>query len=200
MSFCFNIERFFNWQTDNLEEDAFREIKKLLLRSKNLILNSTKNIGFENGNLPFLPVLSRRKFNIDLLIKKIKGGRFEGINSIHDTEIREKSAYSIKSVYYIFDVETGRKTLGLHPAIAAEKINKTEKQCMNADEIISLGTHCNILKYRNIWAPESYCVKNDEKEIIALALFLRQPQLISAYPTNYFSWGTPSYKNSLTIL
>jgi hypothetical protein len=199
MSFYFNTERFFDWQIGNLDGASFSEAREILLDSKKLVLDFARSFGFEKGNLPFLPVLSWQEFDIDLLVKKVKGGHFEGENSIHTPYIREDSVYFLRKIYYIFDVEVGKNNLGTDPLEAKEKINKANRSCMNIDEVVSLGAHSNFLKRHNAWAPESYDAR-DEKKIAALTLYLRRPRLSFLSHTNIRLWGTPSYKDSFGLL
>lgn len=203
MNSNFNLERFFDWQIGNLKNGVVlkseSEEEEVLLHSKNTILDLAKSFGFENGNLPFLPVLSCQWFDLDVLMKNVKGGHFSGESLIRGIDIQDRIAHCLRKIYYLFDVEPGRKTLGIHPVVAKAKISKLGRVCMNVDEIISLGMHCNILKRCNIWAPESCNAKNDE-EIIALTLLFRRPKLIFACPSNYNLWGVPSYKDSISLL
>lgn len=203
MNSNFNLERFFDWQIGNLKNGVVLKSKseeeESLLYSKNTILDLAKSFGFENGNLPFLPVLSCQWFNLDVLMKNVKGGHFSGESLIRGIDIQDRIAHCLRKIYYLFDVEVGRKNMGFNPIAEKVKIEKSKRLCMNIDEIVALGTHCNILKRCNIWAPESCNAKNDE-EIVALTLLFRKPKLGFIYPSDYRLWGTPSYKDSISLL
>lgn len=208
MKSYFNLERLFDYQINNLNlsnEIAFKEANNVLTNpgSRKYILDLAANFGFENGNLPFLIVLSRHYFDFELLMSKVRSEYvyFRGESSISNIDIVDELKFSIGKVYCIFDVENGLKTLGLNPVMIAKNsnINTYHRQYMNADEIIALGIHSNVLKRRNVWAVNSYCNKNENK-IVALISYLRQPRLIFADPTNHSLWGTPSYKDSFVLL
>lgn len=105
----------------------------------------------EDGNISFLPFIPRIFRGLYDLMAMARNGSKVGYTNFSAAQIFDM-VNAPSELYYIYDVEDGRVTLGKSPK-EAEKIFQSQIHSrLNIAEVIALAVHINMPSKHFVWA------------------------------------------------
>ncbi len=187
----YGLEKLFDNQIATLKDRGTPEqIVELLANQRSSVIGKASEMMFENGHVPFLPVIPRTYRSPYDLMSAVRHGDTVGYTNLNPTSITDK-VEAPDEPYYIYDVEDGKSTKG-KSSESAEKIFKSQKRSpLTATEVMALTTHADVLSRHNVWASGSRLVSADSVPHVWLSD--GKPELDWDYADNSNSkWGSPS--------
>jgi len=150
-----NLEKLFDSQIQTLKDRGCPEqIVELLTRQKSTVLAKASEMTFEDGHIPFIPVIPFTYRSPYDLMAQVRNDNQQGYNYLNPTAITDKVGSPDKP-YYIYDVEDGKALLGEIPENAEKILKKQSRSPLTAAEVIALATHTDVLKEHYVWATGS---------------------------------------------
>ena len=171
------------------------QIIEILQKQRDSVLKKASKMVIGKGNIPFLPIITPIYLGYMGLMSKVWQG--SGIGYVSYTSINpEAIADGFRTpdgLYYIYDVEAGKATMGKSPEEAVEIIfNEQSRSALTATEIINLCIATNVLWRRSVWAIGSRSVINEKMPIVFLDD--HNDPVLACFHANYKNdrWGSPS--------
>ena len=150
-----DLEKLFYSQIQTLEDRGCPEqIVELLTVQKNLVLSKASEMAFENGHIPFIPVIPRIYRSPYDLMAMVRNGDKQGYTYLNPTAITDEVETPNKP-YYIYDVEDGKALLRKSPEDAEKILKKQSRSPLTAAEVMALCTHTDVLKKHYVLATGS---------------------------------------------
>lgn len=167
------------------------QIVELLLPQKSLVISKVNEIVFEDGHIPFLPVIPRTYQGSCNLIAMARNRDKQGFTYLDLATIID-AIETPKGPYYIYNVEDGESTKNKSPEQAENIFKEQSRSPLTAAEIIALCVHTEVLSRHSVWAAGSRCDEPNRVPLVYLAPDSR-PKLICFYvDTSDGRWGSPS--------
>ncbi|MEK7066845.1 MAG: hypothetical protein AAB949_00505 [Patescibacteria group bacterium] len=187
-----NLNVLFDSQIAILEDRGIpKQIIMALQGWKDFVLEKTSKIAIGKGSIPFLPVITPIYLGYYGLMSKVQNGFGIGYSSIKPDAIIDGFGTS-SDLYYIYDVEVGKATIGKSPEESRKIFKKQSRHPMTAVEIINLCIITKVLWRRSVWATGSRYAINEQTPIVFLD-DLSNPVLGCFYDINWNdNWGSPS--------
>ncbi|MDP3784710.1 MAG: DUF5701 family protein [bacterium] len=140
-----DLERLFDTQIATLKDRGVPKfIVGMLWDQKGFVLARASTMSFENGHVPFLPVIPRTYLSIYSQMPMVKSGDKAGYTNLKPTAITDVVA-TPENPYYIYDVEDGEAMRGKTPQDAEKLIKKEGRLGLTEVEVIALGVHTDVL-------------------------------------------------------
>lgn len=186
------LARHFDEQITILKDRGCPEqIIGLLTPQKNLVIPKASEIVFENGHIPFLPVIPQTYQNSYDLMAMVRNGNKQGHTYLNLATITDKIE-TPKGLYYIYNVEDGGSTKDKSPEKVREIFKEQSRSPLTAAEIIALCALTDVLSRHSVWAAGSCCDEPNRAPLIHLDIDSR-PKLICFYiNTSRMKWGSAS--------
>ena len=155
-----NLEKLFESQLIRLNERGCPiEITDALRAKKEEVISRALALSFSGGHVPLLPVITNKALTHDELMLLVRHLGWWGNSDLDQYSIYNHDGGKIpESLYYIFDVEDGRGTVGVSPHEAVLRIGteKPSRLPLTMDETFALATHTDVLSSHFLWAARSY--------------------------------------------
>lgn len=129
-------------------------IMKMLVAQREKVIIHAGPITFDEGRIPFLPVIPTTYLTIYSQIAMVRKGDVLGCVFITCEDIKDVIVTPGRP-YYIYNIEDGEAMLGMVVKDASKLIRKQKRSCLTAVEIISLGIHTDVLSGHFVDAPGS---------------------------------------------
>ena len=189
------LEKLFDSQIQVLwDRGCPDQIIGLLVAQKSSVLSKASKIAFENGHIPFIPVIPQTYRSFYDLMAMVRNGDKRGyvhLDPVVVTSITDKIKTPDKP-YYIYDIEDGRRLVGKSPKEAEKILEEQPRSPLTAAEIIALCVHTNVLKHHYVQATGSRC-SYDERDMVPDVVLLDIPMLDQCWVNSESnSWGSPS--------
>jgi hypothetical protein len=150
-----DLEKLFDSQIQTLKDRGCPEqIVELLAEQKSSVLLKASEMTFEDGHIPFIPVIPRTYRSPYDLMAMVRNGDKQGYTYLNPTAITDEVETPDKP-YYIYDVEDGKALLGKSPEDAEKILKKQSRSPLTAAEVMALTTHTDVLKEHYVWATGS---------------------------------------------
>jgi len=187
-----DLEKLFESQIQTLKDRGCPEqIVELLTEQKSAVLSKASEMTFEDGHIPFIPVIPRTYRSPYDLMAMVRNGDKQGYTYLNPTAIIDEVETPDRP-YYIYDVEDGKALLGKSPENAEKILKKQSRSPLTAAEVMALTAHTDVLKEHYVWAPGSRCDGSDEVPNVYL-FGGDQPKLFWAYVDGSNGrWGSAS--------
>lgn len=184
-------ERLFDNQIATLKDrDTPAAIVELLAKQRGSVIGKASEMTFEDGRVPFLPVIPRSYRSPYDLMPMVRNGDRAGYNHLKPTEITDKIE-TPNEPYYIYDVEDGESTRGKSPESAQVSFESQSRSGLTVAEVIALTTHTGVLWGHNLFATGSLYDSADFVPRVWLSD--GKPRLHWSYADRSVSdWGSPS--------
>ncbi len=186
-----DLERLFDTQIQTLRNLSCPEqIVRLFVAKKSSVLSKASKMAFENGHIPFIPVIPQRYRTLYDLIAMVRNGNEWGYTQLDPADITDKVKTPGRP-YYIYDVEDGRAFLGKSPMDAEKILKKQLRSPLTTVEAIALTIHTDVLRHHYIKAAGS-CYNKSDDGIPAIFLHGGMPVLgWGLVDTRDERWGSP---------
>jgi len=154
------LERLFDSQIQTLKDRGCPEqIVELLTNQKSSVLSKASEMTFEDGHIPFIPVIPRTYRSPYDLMAMVRNSDKQGYTYLNPTAITNE-VETPDEPYYIYDVEDGKALFGKSPEDAEKILKKRSRSPLTAAEVMALTTHTDVLKEHYVWATGSRYVKS----------------------------------------
>lgn len=147
-----HLEQLFDTQIATLKDRGVPvPIVNMLQNQRDQVITKASEMSFENGRVPFLPIIPRTYLSIYSQMLMVKNGDKKGHTCLNPTLITDTDMVDApKDPYYIYDIEDGKVMRGKTPRDAENLIEKQERLGLTEVEVISLGVHTNVLSRHNV--------------------------------------------------
>jgi hypothetical protein len=186
-----DLEKLFDGQIATLKDRGTPEqIVELLANQRSSVIDKASEMTFENGHVPFLPVIPLTYRGLYDLMSMVNNKGKAGYTYPNPTTNTDK-VETPDEPYYIYDVEDGESTRSKSPE-SAEKAFKSQKRSpLTLAETMALTTHTDVLSRHYVWAAGSRCALADE--VPNVCLYGDRPRLYWSYADISDSgWGSAS--------
>lgn len=132
---------------------------------KTKVLNHAESITIAEGNLAFAPVITPLYLGYHGIVSMSQHSGKSSYMYLDPASIVDVEKVPVR-LYYQFDVEDGTKYLGKKPEVSDELIRDEKRLRSTVAEIISIGTHTDVLskhymdavgsRYKSGRAPDLY--------------------------------------------
>ncbi len=140
-----DLEKLFDSQIQTLKDRGCPEqIIEILVNGKTKVLNHAESITIAEGNLPFAPVITALYLGYHGIVSMVRHSGKSGYTYLDPTSIEDVEKVPVH-LYYQFDVEDGTKYLGKNPEVSDKLIREEKRLRSTATEIVSIGTHTDVL-------------------------------------------------------
>ncbi len=192
-----DMERLFDSQIETLKDRGCPEqILEALRNGKQKVLDHAQSITVADGNLPFAPVITPLYLGYHGIVAMVRNNGKSGYTYLDPRQISDEEKVPT-GLYYQFDVEDGANCLGKKPEVSDRDIRSEKRLRSTAAEVVSIGTHTNVLSKHNIDAVGSRC-KSDE--VPHLFLNDGRPELDWNYlVSSNVQWGAASCGSRLEL-
>jgi len=152
-----DLERLFDTQIATLNDRGVPPpIVETLQVQRDQVIVKAFEMSFENGRVPFLPVIPRTYLSIYSQMPMVRNGNEAGRTYLNPTTITDVVT-APKDPYYIYDVEDGEVMRDKTPKDAEKLIKKQGRLDLTEVEVISLGVHTDVLSKHHVKAVGSRC-------------------------------------------
>jgi len=146
-----NLESLFDSQIQTLKDRGCPEqIVELLTRQKSAVLSKASEMTFEDGHIPFIPVIPRSYRSLYDLIAMVINKNKQGHCYLSPTVITDLIK-TPDDPYYIYNIENGEDLLGKSPENAEKILKEQSRSPLTVAEVMALATHTDVLKEHNVW-------------------------------------------------
>lgn len=169
-----DLGRLFDGQIATLKDRGVpAPIVEMLQNQHDQVIAKAREMSFENGHVPFLPVIPRAYLSIYSQMPMVKSGDKAGYTFLKPTAITDV-ATTPEDPYYIYDVENGESMRGKATQDAEKLIKKQNRLGLTEVEVISLGVHTDVLSRHYVDAVGS---RLDSVGVLYLYLLDGRPEL-----------------------
>ncbi len=169
-----DLEKLFDTQIATLKDRGTPEpILNMLANQRGTVISKASEMTFEEGRIPFLPVIPRLYLSIYSQMAMMRKGDKIGHTYLKPSDITDVVETPAEP-YYIFDVENGEALRGKAPQNAEKEIKKQGRRGLTEVEVISLGVHTDVLSRHYVDAVGSRC---DSDGVPSLYLYDGEPKL-----------------------
>jgi|GEM_PF-1503065 hypothetical protein len=139
------LSKLFDAQMETLLAcDCPQSIIAVFRAMKPKVIAKAMEIGTTDGNIPFVPVISRTEVDLKGLMEMVRYRDQKGYSFFNRSNVIDVVDVP-KGHHFMFDVENGRRMLGKTPKEAEHLINGQDRSPMILDEGIALCVHSNVL-------------------------------------------------------
>lgn len=172
------------------------QIIEALKNGKEKVLNYAESIAIAEGNLAFAPVITPLYLGYHGIVSMVRHNGKSGYTYLDPTSIEDIEKVPVR-LYYHFDIEDGTKYLG-KKLEASDKLIRDEKRFRStAAEIVSIGTHTDVLSRHYMDACGS---RYRSDEMPDLYLYDGKPRLDRYYLGHgHGHWGAASCGSRLEL-
>lgn len=140
-----DLEKLFDGQIATLKNRGCPErIIEMLENCKGEVLNHAESITIVEGNLAFAPVITPLYLGYYGILSMVRHNGRSGYTRLDPASIEDVEKVPVRP-YYHFDIEAGTKFLDKHPEVSDKLIWDEKRLCSTAAEIVSIGTHTDVL-------------------------------------------------------
>ena len=169
-----DLEKLFDTQIATLKDrGVLPPIVEMLQEQRDQVIAKAAEMSFENGRVPFLPVIPRTYLSIYSQTPMVRNGNKAGRTYLKPTAITDVMTAPEDS-YYIYDVEDGEAMRDKAPRDAEKLIKKQSRLGLTEVEVISLGVHTDVLSKHYVDAVGSRCGSDGVPD---LCLHVDKPRL-----------------------
>ncbi|MBU1148880.1 hypothetical protein KKI23_02200 [Patescibacteria group bacterium] len=119
-------------------------ILEVFQNKKSKVIVKAVKMEIPEGNIPFVPVIPRTYMGIYGLMPMVRNGNNVGYTHLDPNDIIDNEEVP-KGLYYVYDVEPGKATLGKSSKEAEKIIKKQNRLCHILDEDIATCVHTDVL-------------------------------------------------------
>ena len=127
------------------------QVLDILREQRDEVLKKAGGMTVGEGNIPFLPIIPYTCLSPYSLMSMVRIGDKAGRNYLKSTDIKNVVEVP-ENPYYIFDIDTGRGTLGKKREEVFSICSEQGRRCLTADEVMNLCIHSNALSSHNVLA------------------------------------------------
>jgi len=155
---CASLNDLFDQQVETLRKNGLPDyvISEFRYLRKDTVETASR-MRFQEGSLPFVPVVPRSYFGIYGLARFMRGDAAIEKIGIETKMFKDLDDSGNNHLYYIFDIASSDETLHLAPQQGREIIKKQGRFGLSLAEAYGYATHSNIISKQGIYAIESLC-------------------------------------------
>lgn len=189
-----DLEKLFNSQMETLKSRGCPQaILEAFQNKKSEVLAKAAEMEIPEGHIPFVPVIPRSYLGVYGLMPMVRNNEKTGYTRLNPNEIIDNENVP-KTLYFIYDVEDGKDTLGKAPKDAEKIIKKQNRLCHIPEEDIAVCIHTNVLLNHNLWSAGSRY--GSAREVPRVYLRGDEPKLDWFYVAGSFvGWGSASCRS-----
>lgn len=172
-----HLEELFDTQIATLEDRGVpAPIVRMLYNQRGQVITKASEMAFENGRVPFLPVIPRAYLSIYSQMPMVLNGKnMVGYTNLVPTTVTDTDMVDTpENPYYIYDIEDGELMRDKAPQDAEELIENQGRLGLTEVEVIALGVHTDVLSRHYVDAVGSLY---DDCTGIYLRLYVGLPEL-----------------------
>lgn len=140
-----DLEKLFDSQIATLKDRGCpAQIIEALVNDRAKVLNHAQSINIADGNLPFAPVITPLYLGYHGIVAMVRHNGKSGYTYLDPRQISDEEKVPT-GLYYQFDVEDGANRLGKKPEVSDREIRSEKRLRSTAAEVVSIGTHTNVL-------------------------------------------------------
>ena len=132
------------------------QIIEMQMNGKMKVLDHAQSSTIADGNLPFAPVISALYLGYHGIVAMVRHNSKQGYTHLDLSRIEDVEKVPGR-LYYHFDVEDGTARLGKKPEVSDKEIRAEKRLRSTTAEIVSIGTHTDVLSRHNMDAVGSRC-------------------------------------------
>ena len=172
-----------------IERGTPEQIVELLANRRGSVISKASEMTFENGHVPFLPVIPLTYRSVYDLMPAVHHDGEVGYTNLDPTRIADKFERPGKP-YYIYGVEDGESTRGMSPEAAQKVFRHRNRLPLTVAEAIALITHTDVLSQHSLWIVGSQYGSADW--VLSVSLYRNQPKLEECYiDDSHPRYGSP---------
>ena len=185
-----HLEQLFDTQIATLNDRSVpMQIVEMFHEQRDQVIAKASEMSFENGRMPFLPIIPRTYLSIYSQMPMVKSGGNAGYTYLKPTAITDVVT-APEDPYYIYDIEDGEAMRGKTPQDAEKLIRKQGRFGLTEVEVISLGVHTDVLSKHYV---DAVGFRYFSDRVPDLYLNDGEPELDWVYlGSSYDHWGAAS--------
>ena len=113
-------------------------------RAKVKVIDHAQTLNIADCNLPFAPVITPLYLGYHGIVAMVRNGDKSGYTYLDPRQIIDEEKVPT-GLYYHFDIEDGTSRLGKKPEVSDRDIRSEKRLRSVAAEVVSIGTHTNVL-------------------------------------------------------
>lgn len=152
-----DLEKLFDSQIATLKDRGCpAQIIEALVKGRAKVLNHVQSIPIAEGNLAFAPVITPLYLGYHGIVSMVRNGDKSGYTYLDLRQISNEEKVP-DGLYYHFDIEDGAARLGKKPEVSDREIRSEKRLRSTAAEVVSIGTHTEVLSKHYMDAVGSRC-------------------------------------------
>lgn len=171
------------------------QIIEALVNGRAKVLSHAQTLNIADGNLPFAPVITPLYLGYHGIVAMVRHGDKSGYTYLDPTQITDEEKVPAH-LYYHFDIEDGAARLGKKPEVSDREIRSEKHLRSTAAEVVSIGTHTNVLSKHYVDAVGS---RYESDRVPYLYLSDGRPELCWSYLGFHGLWGAASCGSRLEL-
>ena len=120
------------------------QIIEALVNGRAKVIDHAQTLNIADCNLPFAPVITPLYLGYHGIVAMVRNGDKSGYTYLDPRQIINEEKVPT-GLYYHFDIEDGTSRLGKKPEVSDRDIRSEKRLRSVAAEVVSIGTHTNVL-------------------------------------------------------